>query len=316
MALDYGNSPRATPLSSGANVICQGAFSFLLWIDLATGSVRWEINLRDDFPIDTELPWGYCCSPLITDGCLIVAPRGPDASLLALNPESGNVLWKTPGIAMSHGSLITANLGTANLGTVHLGTVHQILGHDRKTLSGWNLRNGMRIWTIEPLASGDFNVPTPALQTNQNGRKQVFIATKNNGMRLLAFDSNNGTPSDTIATSIKLRVDMSTPMLVGGLIYCVKEFLFFPNASALSETWRIRDHALGDYAATFATSDHVPVVGKGELLLLRTDGSKHILSRSKIFAEDQVLYSHPAIIETRLYIQGENQHKCINLANH
>ena len=56
MALDYGNSPQATPLSSGANVICQGAFSFLLWIDLATGSVRWEINFRDDFPIDTELP--------------------------------------------------------------------------------------------------------------------------------------------------------------------------------------------------------------------------------------------------------------------
>ena len=76
VALDYGTSPRATPLRSNANVISQSAFGHLLRIDLATDSIRWEINFRDDFPIDTDLPWGHCGSPLIAEEPLIYSSGG------------------------------------------------------------------------------------------------------------------------------------------------------------------------------------------------------------------------------------------------
>lgn len=79
---------------------------------------------------------------------------------------------------------------------------------------------------MEPLKSGDFNAPTPVLRADQNGIKKVFSATVNNGTQLLAFDSNNGTASETIATSMKLDTEMSTPMLIADLIYCVQLFSF------------------------------------------------------------------------------------------
>ena len=303
-ALDYGNFPRATPLILGATVICQGALGNLLCIELATGTVRWEKNLRDDFPLTSELPWGYCGSPLLANGKLIVAPGAPDASLIALDPTSGDLLWKTPGNAPSHGSLITA----------YLGGVQQVVGHDKTSVGGWNLQTGKRIWTIEPVADGDFNVPTPIVRVSQTGETELLIATENNGIRSIAFNTTDGTPSNTVATSMKLRTDMSTPIVVGDRIYCVKDFLFCLDASDLSETWRLRDQALGDYAATFATSKRLLVIGKGELLLLKTDGSKQILSRCKVFKEPQVLYSHPAIIGNRIYLRGETTLKCISLS--
>jgi outer membrane protein assembly factor BamB len=302
-ALDYGNSPRATPLIVDSKVICQGAMGNLLCIDLLTGDVLWEKNFRDEFPVDAELPWGYCGSPLLADGKLIVAPGAPDASLIALDPSTGALLWKVAGLPPSHGSLIVAELGG----------IQQVVGHDQKTLGGWDLSTGKRLWTIKPHSEGDFNVPTPVIYPNQQGEQTLLVATENNGLRSIAFDNSDGTPSKTVFTSMKLRTDMSTPIVVGEQIYCVKDFLYCFDVSDLSEKWRIRDRALGDYAATFATDEHLLVVGKGDLLLLRSDGTKKIISRCNVFDEHQVLYSHPAIYGNRMYIRGEHQLKCLRL---
>ena len=301
-ALDYGNSPRSTPLIFESTAICQGALGNLLCIELSTGKVRWEINLRDEFPLQTELPWGYCGSPLIADGKLIVAPGAPDASLVAFNPRTGELLWKTPGLPPSYGSMVSAVLGG----------VQQIVGHDQSTLGGWDLQTGKRLWTVEPRASGDFNVPTPVLRTNNQGQKELLIATENNGIRCMAFQTTDGTPSGQVAHSMKLRTDMSTPIVIGNQIFCVKDFLFCLNATDLSENWRIRDRAIGDYAATFATQERLMVIGKGQLLLMAID-EKKILSRCTVFDQPQVLYSHPALHGDRLFIRGEHRLKCINL---
>ncbi len=301
-ALDYGNSPRSTPLIFESTAICQGALGNLLCIELSTGKVRWEINLRDEFPLQTELPWGYCGSPLIADGKLIVAPGAPDASLVALNPRNGELLWKTPGLQPSHGSMIS----------VVLGGVQQIVGHDQRTLGGWDLQTGKRLWTVEPRASGDFNVPTPVVRTNKQGQRELLVATKNNGIRSMLFQSTDGTPSAQVAHSMKLRTTMSTPIVIGNKIFCVKDFLFCLNAADLSERWRLRDRAFGDHAATFATEEYLLVIGKGELLLMAIDGKK-ILSRCTVFDQPQVLYSHPALLGNRLFIRGEHGLKCINL---
>ena len=73
----------------------------MLCIRLADGYVSWEKNFRDDFPLQEDLPWGYCGSPLLVDGKLIVAPGAAEASLIAIEPVSGEIRWKTPGVPPS-----------------------------------------------------------------------------------------------------------------------------------------------------------------------------------------------------------------------
>ena len=101
-------------------------------------------EFRDEFPLNEELPWGYCGSPLLTDGKLIVAPGSADASLVAIDPDSGEIVWKSPGLPPSYGSLATGVLGG----------VKQIVGHDSETIGGWDVETGKRLWTVEPESPG------------------------------------------------------------------------------------------------------------------------------------------------------------------
>lgn len=298
-ALDYGNTPRATPLINGEHVYCQGAHGHLLCIRLEDGEVIWEKNFRDDYPLKKELPWGYCGSPLLVDGKLIVAPGAADASLIAIKPANGDVIWKTPGDPPSYGSL------TAGV----LGGVKQIVGHDATTIGGWEIESGKRLWTVEPDAPGDFNVPTPIVIDGQ-----LIITTENNGTRRFAFDDSGRINQDPVAVNRKLSPDMSTPVVVGNRLYCVDTFLYCLNLDDdMAEQWRVRDRSIGDYGAIIASDDRLLVVGKGELLLLGTDGNKKVLARQRVFEERVNLYSHPALVGDQIYIRGESSLRCLRL---
>jgi outer membrane protein assembly factor BamB len=137
--------------------------------------------------------------------------------------------------------------------------------------------------------------------------------TENNGTRLFTFKQGGQIITDPVAFSAKLRPDMSTPVVVGNRLFCVNNFLYCLDADNLSESWRIRDRALGDYAAIIASDTKLLVVGKGELLLLASDGSQKIISRQKLFNEKVNLYSHPALVGRRLFIRGEHALRCVQL---
>ncbi len=298
-ALDYGNSPRATPLLFGGNAYCLGATGNLLCIELQSGKVLWERALRDDFPLPKELPWGYCGSPLLINNQIVIAPGSPDASLVALDPWSGEVIWHTAGELPSYGSFTIARVGGHNL----------IVGHDHTTLGAWRADDGQRLWSVKPIADGDFNVPTPLVYNDT-----LIVATRNNGTRQFRFGSKAEEKPVEVAMNKRLRPDMTTPVIIGDRLYCVREFLYCLDLSnGLKELWRMRDPALSDYASLIASNDHLLVVADGELLLLPSHGSKKIVSRMKLFEQPQQLYSHPALVGNRLFLRGKSQLLCIEL---
>ncbi|MBY0228240.1 MAG: PQQ-like beta-propeller repeat protein, partial [Gemmataceae bacterium] len=137
--LDYGNSPRGTPLIHDGRVYLAGAFGHLHCVDLKTGTTLWEMDAREDFKAADKRKWGCCTSPLIAGGKLIHNPGGKDASLVALDPKTGKVVWKTPGAPASYGNFIAATLGGKE----------QVVGFDAESLGGWDLATGKRLWTVK-----------------------------------------------------------------------------------------------------------------------------------------------------------------------
>lgn len=296
---DYGNSPRATPLIHEDRVYLLGACGDLLCVDLASGEVNWQCNLRKRFGVTAELPWGYCGSPLLVDDRLIVAPGAAEASVVALDAETGTIIWKTPGKGPSYGSLIVATFGGKR----------QIVGHDASSIGGWDVNNGKRLWTVVPSVPGDFNVPTP-LETNG----KLLVTTENNGTRLYEFHDGGTINPDPIAINHKLKPNMSTPTIVGDRLYCVDRFLFCLDLrNELKEIWRMRDPGLSDYAAIIASDHRILVVGDGQLIVMPTDGSKNIATRQTFAEKTQPTYSHPAIVGTHLYLRGESAIFCFEL---
>jgi outer membrane protein assembly factor BamB len=91
----HGDGPRATPAVDRGKVYTVGATGILNCIDGATGERLWRKALLSD-PDSQNQNWGLCGSPLIVNDLLIVCPGLPDGeSLIALNPETGDVIWST-----------------------------------------------------------------------------------------------------------------------------------------------------------------------------------------------------------------------------
>lgn len=306
--LDYGNSPRATPLVENDRVHLLGAFGDLHCVELATGRVLWKRNLATDFnvPKDRRSPWGYCSSPLLAAGRLIVSPGAAEASVVALDPASGRELWRCAGTAAGHGSFIEAEVGGC----------HQVIGHDGSTLGGWQVATGRRLWTIEPSVAGDFNVPTPVLVADK-----LLVTTEMNGTRLHAFRADGTIEPEPVARSDDLAPDMSTPVAVGQRIFGVQERLIeLDAANGLATVYRGDAAHLDTYAAVIAGPKSLLVVGNDGLLILYdiNAGGCGQVSQCRAFAEAEAtgspVYSHPAMVGTRLFIRGPHEIVCLELS--
>jgi hypothetical protein len=283
-----------------------GAFGDLSCVELETGLAVRQINILDQFAGDAELVWGTCSSPLVVDGKLIVNPGGPQASVVALDPLLGDVIWQSPGDRHAYSSFIVATLGG----------VRQLVGYDRTSLGGWNIDTGHRLWTLKPPHDGDFNVPTPVAA---DGR--LLVATENNPARLYAFDDAGRIVPEPVAEYDRLAPDTSSPVVVGNRGFCVRlDMVCLDLQNGLAPIWIGEDKAFCDYSPLIASEDRVLAVGAGgELILVDATADEfRIVSRLKLFGDHPTqraeVLAHPALVGTRLYFRGEKQLVCVELA--
>jgi outer membrane protein assembly factor BamB/ABC-type phosphate/phosphonate transport system substrate-binding protein len=302
--LDYGQSPRATPVIHDAKAYLLGAFGHLRCVDLADGSTLWERDLPREF--GAKLPtWGMCATPLVEGDLLIVNPGAPDASLVALDCKTGRTRWATPGAPAAYSAFICGQFGHRR----------QIVGYDQESLGGWDVKTGQRLWRLVPPINGDFNVPTPIAAGGA-----LLVSTENNGTRLYRFDDSGRIIPQPAAQYADLAPDTSTPVLTpaGRLLgahhglHCLDT----RDGAGLRPVWRNDDAPVGEHASLFADDRRVLVVtAAGELILLdATADAGTILSRVRVLDEDDAeVYSHPALVGTRLYLRGGSSVMCIDL---
>lgn len=291
--LDYGNSSRSTPVIHGKHAFVASAHGHLHALDLATGEVRWKQDFRRDYGVEGELPWGFCSSPLVDRGRLIVNPGGKVASLAALDPNSGKAVWKAPAENLpGHGSMIVATLGG----------VRQIVGHDKNSLGGWDATTGKRLWTVAPQLKGDFNVPTPIVW-----RDKLIVSTENNGTRMYAFREGGQIVAEPVATAADLVPDSHSPVVLGDRLFGVSDGLHVLDlASGFATIWKSDDAAFSEYAALIAGNGRVLAITlRGELILFDAAADKFApLARVKLFDDEAGLYSHPAVVGPAMYVRG------------
>lgn len=311
--LDYGNSPRATPAIHNGRVILLGALGHLHCVQLATGKILWRRHLVQDFAVpNTALSaWGYCYSPLIVDDRLIVSPGAPDAAVVALDPVTGGELWRTPGRPAGYGSFVAAVFDGRRL----------VIGFDAESLGGWEIATGRRIWEWKPPVGGGFNVPTPVLLPGKSFR--ILISNETDGTLLFAFDDDGDPPAEPSASSGDLSAEMASPVAVGRRVIGIQDRLVALDAGdALRTLTTIEEPSLATYAAVIAGPANVLTVGNGGRLALydvdedgcRLTSTTTVLPASESSEARSPVYSHPAIVGTRLYIRGSHDLICVDLA--
>ncbi|MBI3466836.1 MAG: PQQ-like beta-propeller repeat protein [Planctomycetes bacterium] len=150
---DYPGA-RSTPTVDGQVVYALGSNGDLVCLESTTGKPRWQRNLQTDFG-GRPGNWAYAESPLVDGDVLVCTPGGSEATLVALNKNTGDVIWKSAvpgGEEAAYSSTII----------VETGGVKQYVQFLQKGLVGVDAATGKFLWRYDRTAvNSPANIPTP-----------------------------------------------------------------------------------------------------------------------------------------------------------
>ncbi len=137
---------RSTPTVDGKFLFALGSDGDLVCLDIANGKEVWRKHLRTDFGGNYG-EWAYSESPLVDGDKVIVTPGGTNATLIALNKKTGDVIWKCgvpEGSAAGYSSVIIAEFSG----------VKQYVQFLTSGLMGVDVQSGKLLWRYEKSGRG------------------------------------------------------------------------------------------------------------------------------------------------------------------
>ncbi len=140
---------RSTPLFYDGKLYIMTAFGRLSCLDASNGDEAWNIELMKDYD-GRNIKWGFTENLLIDDDVLFVTPGGIDANIIALNKDTGKLIWKSKGNeeVTAYGSPAIFDMdGRKLLVVMTMGSIMGIDASDGKIL--WLFEHTNR-WSVHP----------------------------------------------------------------------------------------------------------------------------------------------------------------------
>jgi len=206
---------RSTPTMDGEFLYALGSDGDLVCLETNTGKVRWQKSLRADFggkPGD----WAYAESPLIDGDTLVCTPGGTEATLVALNKKTGEVIWKcaTPeGDQAAYASAVI----------VEAGGVKQYVQLLQKGLVGVEPKTGKLLWRYtKPISRFNANIPTPLASDGY-----IYVGSAGTGGGAVKLKAKEGS-----VEAEQMYFESKLPTAIGGAVK-VGDFLYGTTAQAM-----------------------------------------------------------------------------------
>lgn len=93
--------PRSTPTLYGSRVFVTSPTATIFCFDADTGERIWQADLAKMFGAP-EVEFGYACSPVCYGEMILLPVGGKDASMVALDPTDGTVIWNSGNAPISY----------------------------------------------------------------------------------------------------------------------------------------------------------------------------------------------------------------------
>jgi outer membrane protein assembly factor BamB len=256
----------------------------------------------------TVPPWyaGQC--PLIDQGRVILAPGGPEALLVALDPQSGNVLWRTPnpkGWKMTHSSVVPMEFGGERM-YIYCASMGVI---------GVSAKDGHLLWESTDWKISIATVPSPGVI----GEGRIFFSGGYNAgsmMLQLATEAGHFTAKKLFALDPEIfGATQQTPIYENGHIYGVRpdgQFVCLNVdgkvawSSGPSQTFGLGSFLLAD-GVIFALND------SGALSLLEASPEKFSRLGQAQVLKGRESWGPMALAGTRLIIRDLTRMVCLEV---
>ena len=292
---------RSTPTVDGELLYALGSDGDLACVETGSGKIRWQKSLRADFG-GKPGTWAYSESPLVDGDTLVCTPGGPEATVIALNKKTGEVIWKT--------ALPTADEAAyTSVIVVQTAGVRQYVQMLQKGLVGLDAKTGKQLWRYEKtVSSRRANIPTPLARENL-----IYSAGAGTGGGVIQLKAADGAvQAEQVSFSAKMPSGIGGSILVGDLLFgtgntglqCAE----FPSGNLKWE-----ERALGPASLCFADG-RIYVHGEnGEVGLFEPSGEACV-EKGRFTPPDlpkrsnsmEKAWSYPVVANGRLYVRDLN----------
>jgi outer membrane protein assembly factor BamB len=204
---------RTIPAVNDKYIVTIGPKCHVTCLDRVTGEFKWMIDLVAEYGTKEPLWYAGQC-PLIVDDKAIIAPAGPEALMMAVDCETGKVIWTTPnpdGWKMTHCSIIPMQFAGEDF-YVYPGS---------RGVAGVSAEDGSILWKTDKWYLR-VNVPTPI---DCGGGKIFLCAGYNKGSMMLQLEQKDGEIDPKVLFKLGAETfgsDQQTPIHYKGHIYGVR----------------------------------------------------------------------------------------------
>lgn len=312
------DGPRGAPLVHRDQVFYQSCLGELQCRRVTDGTLLWRTNFRKDFGSpwlgeDSVIPGaaehGYTASPLLAGGHLIACVGSTNgAGIVAFDPASGAVHWKSQDDLAAYASPIAA----------HLDGESQVICFTVSGLVSVRPSDGRVLWRIPLKTNYGRNCLTPVAMGDR-----VITGSYQSGLLGVQISRREATWTATrVWTNTAATMNFASPVAAGEFLYGVgpEKNLVCVNAASGRTAWSqpgpFSGSAGNSFAAILRIGDTLLVVtDSGEALLLADDPTAYReLGRTQVCGRT---WSHPAYADGRLYVQdglsGPGNLRCIEL---
>lgn len=298
--------PRCTPTVDGDLVFALGQNGNLACLDVAKGKEVWAKDMKKDFKGSVG-GWGYSESPLVDGDKLLCTPGAKDATIVALNKKTGEVIWKAvvPNDRAEYSSMIIAEVSG----------VRQYVQLLAKNVAGISAKDGKLLWTYDKLGNNTANIPTPVVKGDL-----VFCAAGygKGGALLRITGSGDQFKAEEVYYSRDLGNRHGGVVLVGDHLYGDKDDSGNPWCADLmtgkSANWKKQSKGSGSMAVTVADGHLYCRYQNGIVALVEATPSGYKESGSfKIANVKGPSWPHPVVVDGKLYLREQDTLWCYNV---
>jgi outer membrane protein assembly factor BamB len=307
--------PRCTPTIDGDRAYALGTEGDLVCVDANTGKLRWHRNLVDDFDGQFMSVWKFSESLLVDGERIICTPGGPDATMVALNKHSGEVIWKCAVPDLGPKGAEGAGYSSATVATID--GVRQYVQLIGRGVIGVEAETGRFLWGYNDIANNVANITTPVV----HGRYVFATTAYSTGSVLLKIHDNGDSFQADEVYFIRSK-DFQNHH--GGVVF-VGDYLYGGHGqnrgdpacvelSTGSVVWKERSPSRGSASVLYADGHLIFRYDRGEVMLIEATSTGLIIKgRFQALEGEGPAWAHPVIHQGKLYLRHANSLFCYDL---
>lgn len=282
---------RSAPLFYIDKVYTLSSFGELVCMDAEKGNILWKVDLTKAYDGE-NITWGYTENLLIDDDKLYCTPGGKNDNVLALNKDTGNLIWKSKGNSekSAYCSPMVVKLAERKL----------LITHTEKSIIGIDATDGKFLWRFDHPNEWSVQPNTPIYHdgllycTSGYGQGGVMLKLSPDGANVTEVWRNK-----------ILDPKMGGMVLVNGRIY---------GSGDNTRKWYCLDWKTGELLFSSEMMKRGDIIYADGLLYCYDDGGTmglvepgesdfKLISSFKVPLGENQHWAHPVIHDKKLYIR-------------